>query len=180
MISSADAHDLFASISSIDGKLSVSARHVDVIVELTFFEDWSARERQRMDEDGDGRIRRVEMGNYVSNLAASLNTRVGVLMGGRRVALALLYAPEVDLLGRDTVGRGHHQLMLHFFAPTPGGLTVGTEIVVEDRLWPEARAVGAFQAAGVGNCLLEVDRPKGRVLADARTRFEIQRYLEAP
>ena len=84
LISSADAHDLFAEYIQHRVKLSVSARHVDVIVELTFFEDWSARERQRMDEDGDGRIRRVEMGNYVSNLAASLNTRVGVLMGGRR------------------------------------------------------------------------------------------------
>jgi hypothetical protein len=144
---SAPAHDAFMEFVWHRVELGVNARHVDVTVELTFFEDWSERERQRMDADQDGRIRKDELEKYAAQLSATVNKAVHLTIAGRPVTLVPLYDPEVNLLGRDTVQRSHHQLTLRFFAALPAGLPPSEAIVVEDRLWPAARCLGELKTA---------------------------------
>ena len=56
----AAAHDLFAAYIQHSVRLTVGARYCDVEVDLTFFEEWSARERAAMDADANRRITRSE------------------------------------------------------------------------------------------------------------------------
>jgi hypothetical protein len=66
-----------------------------------------------------------------------------------------LYAPQLDLLGNNHVGRGHHQLTLFFFATTPDDLVSGTEMTIENRLWPGVRALTALRVEGRDGARLE-------------------------
>ena len=128
---------------------------MDVTIQLTFFEDSSAQERTRMDANKDGKVSRDEIESYLKDIETNSGKAVKLRVGGKTVELDGLYAPQLDLLGNDRVQRNHHQLTLHFFAPTPPHLSVGAELVVEDRLWPEFRALGAVQAEGRDGCRLE-------------------------
>jgi hypothetical protein len=137
----------------------VGARYIDLVLDLTFFEEWSARERALMDADTNGRITRSELESYVKKLAPQLATQVQLCVGGREFTPVPLYDPEVDLLADDKVGPAHHRLRLFFFLPTPANLGPNSEIVVEDRLWPDAKGLGTLQAEGHDGCTLEAQKP---------------------
>jgi hypothetical protein len=162
------AHDLFAAYIQHRVAVTLGAKHVDVTVQLTFFEDGSEHERAHLDADGNGRISRAEIEAYLREFESRLAQAVGLRAGGQAVALLPLYPPAIDLLGNDRVGRGHHRLTLHFFAPTPVELAPGMEMVVEDRLWPGTRALGLIQAEGRDGCRLEAIPPGDPVWPPAR------------
>jgi hypothetical protein len=156
----AAAHDLFTAYVQHRVHLAVGARHLDLTLDLTFFEEWSARERLAMDADADGRITRTEVESYLKDLSAGLSQQVKLRVAGREVLLAPLYDPELDLLGNDQAIPGHHRLHLFFFAPTPATLRSGDEIVIEDRLWPEAKMLATVAAAGRDGSELEAEQPR--------------------
>ena len=164
----ATAHDLFTAYIQHSVILTVGARYTDLEVDLTFFEEWSARERAAMDADGNGRIARSEVEAYVKKLAPALAQAVKLRVAGQEVALAPLYTPEVDLLGNHQAGPAHHRLRLFFFAPTPTPLRANDEIVVEDRLWPTAKGLGMLQAEGRDDCALETEKTRDPGLAPAQ------------
>jgi hypothetical protein len=162
------AHDTLGSCVQHAVHLAVGARHMDVTLDLTFFENWSARERAAMDANANGRITRSEVESYVQELESKLAGQVKLRVGGHELALVLLYAPEVDLLDNDQVGPAHHRLKLFFFVPTPVQLRSGDEIVVEDSLWPAAKALGTLQAEGRDDCALEIGKTGDPGFAPAR------------
>jgi hypothetical protein len=82
--------------------------------------------------------------------------------------LVPLYDPEIDLLGDDKIGPAHHRLRLCFFLTTPADLRANSEIVIEDRLWPDGKALGTLQAEGHDGCTLEAQRPSDPGFAPAR------------
>jgi hypothetical protein len=164
----ATAHDLFAKYVQHSLSLSVGDRYTDLELDLTFFEEWSARERAAMDADANGRITRSEVEAYVKQLAPELARQVSLRVAGHELALAPLYAPEVDLLGNNQVGPAHHRLRLFFFAPTPTALRAKDDILIEDRLWPTARGLGTLQAEGRNDCVLETERARDPGFAPVR------------
>jgi hypothetical protein len=151
----AAGHDLYAVYIQHNVSLTVGARYTDLELDLTFFEEWSGRERAAMDADADGRITRSEVETYAKKLAPELARQLKLCAAGQELALVPLYAPEVDLLGNDRVDQAHHRLRLYFFAPTPTLLHAGDEFVVEDRLWAAARTLETVQAEGRDGCTLE-------------------------
>lgn len=148
--SSLCAHDLLAEYVHHRIKVSAVAEHLDLTLELTFFEEGSRAERVRMDADRNGRIDRTELEAYAGSLAADVGSRVRWFAGEVPMPLVPLYAPEVDLLGDDRVGRMHHRLTLRFFCRLPHALKPGVALVVEDGLWPGWPAVGVLQASDDG------------------------------
>ncbi len=154
----AEAHALFTAYIRHGILVTVGARHFDIEVDLTFFEEWSGRERAAMDSDADGTITRPEVELYVKKLAPDLARQIRLCVGSRELALAPLYAPEVDLLGSRQAGPAHHRLRLFFFAADPAPLRAGDEILIEDRLWPAAKALGFLQADGRDGCALEAEK----------------------
>lgn len=152
------AHDFYTAFIQHRVQLEVGAQHIDLTLDLTFFEEWSSRERRRMDADKDGRITRTEIESYLRKHAPALARQVRLLVAGREVPLAVLYEPEVDLLGSTQSGPGHHRLRLFFFAPTPSALRGADNLVIEDRLWPDAKALVTLQAEGRDGCTLEPEK----------------------
>lgn len=158
------AHDLFAACIQHGVRLSVGTKQVDLTIDLTFFEEWSAKERLAMDTNGDGRISRSEVDAYVKKLAPRIARQVKLRVAGSELAIAPLYEPEIDLLGNDQVGPAHHRLRLFFFVVTPVNIHAGDEVVVEDSLWLKAKALGtqqiesgdgsAFEAKATGKPLI--------------------------
>src|SRR5262249_25599846 len=140
------AHDILTNYVQHSVRLSVGPQNVDVTVDLTFFEEWSARERRAMDADANGRSTRSESESYLRKLAPKLSRQVKLRIANRKVDLVPLYEPEIDLLGNDNTGPAHHRLRLFFFVSMPVSLRAGDEIVVEDRLWLEAKALVTLQA----------------------------------
>ena len=168
----ADAHEAFADCIWHRVQMNANARHLDIIVELTFFETWSARERERMDANRDGRLQRSEVEHHAAQLERSLVPALSLEIAGRRVPLVALYAPEINLLGHDSITGGHHQLRLRIFATLPVELPEGASVTLESRLWPEARSLTEF--SGAGSTGLEAQRTQERTLhpaADAPLRF---------
>ncbi len=153
------AHDVFRQYIQHSIHLTIGARYIDLVVDLTFFEDWSARERALMDADHDGRVTRSELSAYLKKLAPQLASQVQLGIAGRKFVPVPLYDPEVDLLGDDKVGPAHHRLRLCFFLPTPPELHYRTEILVEDRLWPDAKALATLQPEPHDGCKLEAEKP---------------------
>lgn len=151
----APAHELFTAYVQHQVHLSVGARHIDLTLDLTFFEQWSARERQVMDANRNGSISRSELEAYLRQLAPTLAQQVKLRAAGRELELVPLYEPEADLLGQDQIGPGHHRLRLCFFAATPPTLRANEDLIVEDGLWPEAKMLGTPQAEGRDGCDLE-------------------------
>lgn len=162
------AHDFFAGYIQHRVEVVVGARNVDVTVQLTFFEDGSAHEREHMDANGDGRISLAETETYRKALAPKLTSAVRLRIGDEPVTLTELYAPELDLLDNDRTGLGHHQLTLHWFGRTPTKLAAGALIVVEDRLWSGVRALGTLQVRGKDGCQLEALPQSDPVFPHAR------------
>lgn len=149
------AHDVFTAYIQHRVAISVGARHLDVTVQLTFFEESTEHERGHIDTDRDGKLSRTETDAYLHKLESTLSKAVTLLRDGKPLGLIPLRPAELDFLGQDRVGRGHHRLTLYYFAPTPAGLTRGAEFIVEDRLWPGARALGSIQAEGTDGCRME-------------------------
>jgi hypothetical protein len=121
-----------------------------------------------MDADADGRITRAEIEAYLKKLAPELSKQVELRVAGRELPLAPLYDPEADLLGNDKAIPGHHRLRLFFFAPTPATLRAGDEFVIEDRLWPEARALAYVAAEAQDGSTLEAEQSHDPALAPLR------------
>ncbi len=144
----APAHEQLAAFVQHHVHLSVGKRYIDVTLDLTFFEDWSARERLAMDANRDGRITRAESEAYLKKLAPDLARQVRLRVAGHEFDLTPLYDPELDLLGSNQTGPARHRLRLWFFGPTPANLRPGDDIVIEDRLWSQAQALATFQAEG--------------------------------
>jgi hypothetical protein len=142
----ARAHDRLGSFVQHTVHVAVGAQHLDVTLDLTFFEEWSARERKAMDTDGNGVITRSEQEAYLKRIEADTCKQVKLFVGGRELPLASLYPPEIDFLANNRVGPAHHRLRLVFFVNTPAGLRAGHEIAVEDRLWPLANIFVTPQA----------------------------------
>ncbi len=163
--------------------LSVGRRYIDVTVELTFFEEWSAQERRAMDADGDGRITRSESESYLKKLAPVVARELKLRVAGRELDLTPLYEPELDLLGNSRSGPSHHRLRLWLFGSTPPGLRAGDEIVVEDWLWPRAKTLGSWQVEGHDGFALETTEAGDSGIAPARPdeeRLFHIRCLKAP
>ena len=154
---SAGAHDVLGTYIQHAVQLTVGARYIDVTLDLTFFEEWSASERKLMDADANGNITRAERADYLRKLAPQVAQQVKLRVAGRELPLVPLYDPEIDLLGSEQVGPAHHRLRLCFFAPTPAGMRAGAEFLIEDRLWPDAKALGTPQAEGRDGCRMTTE-----------------------
>ena len=163
----ATAHDLFAAYVQHSVHLTVGARHIDLTLDLTFFEEPSLRERVLMDADANGHITRSELESYVRKLAPQLAEQVVLRVAGQEVPLVPLYDPAIDLLGNVKVGPAHHRLRLFFFSPTPKALRADADIVVEDLLWPDSKALGTLQAEGRDGCALETEKTSDPSFAPA-------------
>ncbi len=151
----ARSHDTLAGFLQHQVVLSLGAEHLDVTVHLTFFEDGSEHERAHMDTDQDGLLSREETGAYLKRLEPELARAVSLRVAGKAVALIPLREPELDLLGSARTGRWHHRLSLYYFAATPADLAAGTELVVEDHLWPTLRAVAMLHVTARDGARLE-------------------------
>lgn len=177
------AHDLFTAYIQHRVAVTMGVQHVDVTVQLTFFEEGSAHEREHMDANNDGRISRAEIDAYLRELEPMLAKGASLRIGERAAPLIPLHTAELDLLGQDRVGRGHHRLTVYYFAPTPAQLAAGAEIIVEDRLWPKARALGSIQAEGKDGCRLEAlpaSDPVFPPAKDTEARLFKSRILSPP
>ena len=176
------AHEPLAACVQHRLQLTVGARYLDLTLDLTFFEEWSARERRAMDADGNGRITRSESEAYLKKLAPVLAQQLRLRVAGRELELVPLYDPELDLLVSNQTGPGHHRLRLWFFA-SPAALRAGDEIVVEDGLWPQAPALATLQVEGRDGCALEAGTPGDPGFAPAlpgQARLFHARCLKAP
>jgi hypothetical protein len=164
----APAHDLFTAYVQHRIAVTVGTKHVDVTIQLTFFEDGAEHERKHIDADGDGRLGRSEIESYLKKLESSVEKAVALKTGDLQVRLGALQTPELDLMETDRAGRAHLRLTLFLFGTTPAQLSPGTELVLEDRLWPEARALGSIQAEGKDGCRLEAIPPSDPLFPSAR------------
>ena len=66
---------------------------MDVTLDLTFFEQWSASERAAMDADGNGAITRSEQEAYLKRIGAGLCQQVKLFVAGRELPLASAVRP---------------------------------------------------------------------------------------
>jgi hypothetical protein len=150
----AAAHGILAAYIQHGVHLRIDGQHMDLTLDLTFFEEPSARERAVMDADANGRITRSEVDAYLKRLAPELFKQVKLRVAGREVPLTPLYDPDIDLFTGQTTATAHHRLRLCLFAATPAGLRVNDEILVEDQLWPGVKSLGTPQAEGGDGCRL--------------------------
>lgn len=179
----AATHDILGAFIQHSVRLSVSARYIDLQVDLTFFEEWSARERRIMDTDSNGRVTRAEIESYLKRLAPELAEQIKLRVAGADVPLAPLYEPELDLLGTDQVGPAHHRLRLCFFAPAPKSLRAQDPLVIADRLWPSAKALATLQVEAQDHCRLETVETSNSIFPPARpgeARLFTARCLRPP
>jgi len=166
----APGHEVLGSCVQHAIYLTAGAQHMDVALDLTFFEEWSKRECQAMDTDGNGAITRPEQEAYLKRIGADMCNQVKLLVARRELPLALLYSPEIELLANNRVGPAHHRLRPFFFVTTPPGLRVGDEIVVEDRLWPQAKALATIAVEGRDGFVLKAGDIKAPAIPSARPR----------
>lgn len=177
------AHEFFSTCIQHSVHVAVGAKHIDVKLDLTFFEEWSARERAAMDQDGNGNITRPEVAAYQKRWAAQLVKQVKLFVAGQELPLILLYDPEVDLLGHQTTDRAHHRLRLSLFVATPAGLRANDQLVIEDQLWPDAKVLPTLEAEGRDDCKLTTEislAGKTVVVPGAESRRFIFRCVKPP
>jgi len=177
----ASAHALFTDFVQHQLKLTVGPDHVDLVLDLTFFERPSETERRRMDTNGDDQLQRSELETYIRSLSSQWQDRIRLSVGDRALSLIPLHAPEVDLLGDPRVGWTHHRLRLTFFCPAPPDLGPKTMVQVEDNTWPEWPALLAIDGLGQPGYRvksLPLDNPLKPALEPDETRsvsFLVQR-----
>jgi hypothetical protein len=160
----ARAHDTLGACVQHCVRVTVGARHIDVTLDLTFFEQWSASERAAMDANSDGVITRPEREAYLRRIGTNVCNQVKLFVAGRELSLALLYDPELDLLENSRVGPAHHRLRLSLFGATPIDLRAGDEMMVEEKLWPSAETLVTTLAEGRDGCRLATGLPTGAEL----------------
>ncbi len=151
------AHEFFSTCIQHNLRVAVGAKHIDVTLDLTFFEEWSARERAAMDQDANGNITRAELEIYQKRWAAQIVKQLTLFVAGREVPLILLYDPEVDLLGTQSTERAHHRLRISLFVATPAGLRADDQLVIDDQLWPDAKVLPTLEAEGRDGCKLTTE-----------------------
>lgn len=154
------AHDLFREYVRHRTHLALTSNHLDLTLTLTFFEHPSLQERQRLDTDGDGHVRRPEIAAFLAPLPATLTNQVQLLINGQRLDLTPLYEPELDLEGDDRVREAHHRLTLYYFAPTPTNLPPQAAVTVETRLWPQHPSLLSLEAQSREATRLQAVQPK--------------------
>lgn len=177
------AHEFLAGYIQHQVEVSVGSRDIDVTIRLSFFEDGSEHERGHMDLDADGSVSHQERHEYIQSRGASWDKAVSLRVAGQEVPLMALFPAELDLLGHDQAGRGHHRLTLHLFARTPAELVAGTEVTVGSTLWSDLRALAAIRAEGRDGCRMEPRAFADPILPPAREnqpREFTARVLVAP
>jgi hypothetical protein len=120
-VTAAQGHDVYTAFIQHRVHLNAAVARLDITVDLTFFEEWSSRERRLIDANHDGQLTKAEIKTYLEKLAPELADKVQLRIGGTDVPLTPLYEPELDLLGNDQAGPAHHRLRLFFFAPNRRG-----------------------------------------------------------
>jgi hypothetical protein len=139
--------------------LRVDAQHIDITLDVTFFEEPSARERAKMDTNADGRITPAEVESYVKQRASGFYGEVKLSVGGHEVSLVPLYEPEIVLANEKTDALAHHHLRLSFFAETPPDLKANDRIVVDDLLWQDLKSLRTQEVKGDDGCELLPETP---------------------
>lgn len=155
--SRAGAHDVLADYIQHAVTVTVGSNHTDLELELTFFELNSGAERKAMDTDRDGLVSTDERQAYLARIAPTLPRQVSLRVAEKKLPLTLLYEPELELPENRASKLSHHRLRIFLFAATPTNLKSGDEIVIEDRLWSEAKSLGNVFAAGRDGCKLEAE-----------------------
>lgn len=166
----ADAHPELMNFVRHRVSVSVGSNNVDVSVELTIGENPSFVERLSMDTNQNGRVEESEIEEYLSELSEMLLQALSISIGGQPTELFFLYEPEVDLGNENTLSPSHLVIRLFYFAKTPSGIKAGDEIVIEDRLWPHAPALGAYQLDGQDGIELVAEKTESVLWSPARDK----------
>jgi hypothetical protein len=124
---------------------TVGASHLDVTVELTFHSVFAQRERRRLDADGDGMIRAEEIRRYLDEILGTLEAGLRISSGKRAIGLTTLHPPEVDLLENEAAGAHPLRVRASYVARLDDRMRSAGAVELEDRLWPEAPALGSLQ-----------------------------------
>ncbi len=124
---------------------TVGASHLDVTVELTFHSVFAQRERRRLDADGDGLIQAGETRRYLVEILDTLEAGLWISAGTRKIDLATLHPPEVDLLENEAAGAHPLRVRASYVARLDDRMRRAGPVDLEDRLWPEAPALCSLQ-----------------------------------
>ena len=128
--------------------ITASAENIDIVVDLSFYENCAARERIKMDADHDGRISDSEVRAYLDKIAEKVQDGLRLSIDGRPVDLLVLHEPKLDLMGFAQTGPHPHLLHLFYFARTPEALKTGATIALTDSLWPDVDAIRGVEIQG--------------------------------
>ncbi|MBI5091093.1 MAG: hypothetical protein HZB26_01455 [Candidatus Hydrogenedentes bacterium] len=128
--------------------LAISAKNIDLTVELAFNGDPAKAARASMDTDRDGVISRDEQRTYVAKWEKLGVDQVRVLCNAADISVVTLYAPELDLEDECGVGRHPFIVRLRFFARTPGTLTPGAPLRIESSLQLATPALVSLDVSG--------------------------------
>ena len=139
------AHDVLQTFVVHAVAFQFRTNALEIRLELTFFEQTSQLERQRMDANQDGRLTRAEVGRYAREAEVALMRGLRLTIGNQAVDLVPLYEPELQLDHFDTTSPGHHRLVFQLFTPFPGAFPPGSEVRLEDSLWPGEPALLSLQ-----------------------------------
>lgn len=166
----ARAHPELMAFVQHRARIEAGPRHIDVTLELTFFELRSMAEKRRMDRDRDGRVSAAEADAFRAEIGRIAAESVRLTIDGRAADLVPLYAPELDLMGVFEIAPAHHVLRLFFFARTPDWFVPSSRLVLEEALWPNVPSVDSFTATGAGGVQLvaESEAFGGAPVADVR------------
>ncbi len=119
------------------------ADHIDLAVDIDLPGRALHDLRARIDTDADGRLSAAESDAWAASRSRSKDG-IALRVDGREVTLSPLYRAEIDASPRSRRGR----LRLSWFASTPAGLRAGSEIAIDDRLWPHAPSVCRLVVTG--------------------------------
>ena len=144
----ASAHPALRDFVQHRAVIAAGATHVDVSLELTFYEHVSAAERARMDADADGRVSAAEGRRYLASLAATFEDGVVLTVDGAPLDLAALDEPRLDLMDDARVGPHPHAVRLSYFARTPPTLRPPSVLELRDRLWSNTAALRSIEIGG--------------------------------
>ncbi len=142
------AHQLLGDCVQHRVFLTVDPVNIDIEVELTFTDMRAMAERRRLDRDHDWSINAEEVSHYAARLEGLGPEPFGVAIDGRALRVVPLYDPQVELRAGRQVAPAPLALRLFYFARTPEWLKPGSQVVLTDRLWPEAPAILAMAVNG--------------------------------
>jgi hypothetical protein len=128
--------------------IAIGASHIDVTLDLTFYEHASAVERGRMDADHDGGISPAEVQLYLDAQAQALEEGLTLTLDDKPLDLVPLDDPQLDLIGEARVRPHTPGGRLSFFARTPPSLAPGSVLALKDGLWPDTAALRSIEIRG--------------------------------